>query len=190
METRLETGPAMGQEQLKFNLHCVGNQGSNSFIIWTKADVLIVSALLFGNMKSHCLVQPMSFWHLCSLTTLCLGTILQRSYLQRIPEGDNKLSLQWCNEALECCIVRNISGNMITEDPLTNESFSSLFRQAANNACYFIAPTIHAMCCLLGKEINSRLSLRRSSWAEYPGLAACGQVSQPQCEPTIWKQGS
>lgn len=33
METWLETGSAMGQEQPKFDLHCVGNQEPNSFVI-------------------------------------------------------------------------------------------------------------------------------------------------------------
>ena len=78
---------------------------------------------------------------------------------QRIPEGDNELPLRWRDEALERCIVRNISGNTVTEDPLTKESFSPLFRQVANNAGYFVTPTIHAMRRSLGKQINSRLPL-------------------------------
>lgn len=73
--------------------------------------------------------------------------------------GDDELPLQWRDKALEQCIVRNISGNTVTEDPLTNESFSPLFCSIANNTGYFITPTIHTMHHLLGKQINSRLPL-------------------------------
>lgn len=81
---------------------------------------------------------------------------------QRIPDGEDELPLRWRDEALERCIVRNISGNMVTEDPLTKESFSPLFCQIANNAGYFETPTIHAMRRSLGKQINSRLLLSLS----------------------------
>ena len=38
---------------------------------------------------------------------------------QRIPEGQDKLPLRWRDDALERCIVRNFSGDQVTEDPLT-----------------------------------------------------------------------
>lgn len=73
---------------------------------------------------------------------------------QRIPEGKDELPLRWKREALDRCIVRNISGNVVSEDALTKERFNGLFEKIAKNADYFVNPTVHAMRRALGKTID------------------------------------
>jgi hypothetical protein len=75
---------------------------------------------------------------------------------QRIPDGDDELPLRWREDALQRSIIRNATADGVSEDPLTQYQFNSLFHKVMKKASYTKTATIHALRRELGKVVNSR----------------------------------
>ena len=72
---------------------------------------------------------------------------------QRIPEGENEMVLRWEDEALERCVVRSVTGEGVSEDPLTQWKYQADLSKILRWAGYSITATVHAMRRFLGKKI-------------------------------------
>lgn len=79
---------------------------------------------------------------------------IQDIFEQQIPDGDSQLPLRWKDEVKERCIIRNATADGVTEDPMTELQFNSLFRNVTKSAGYSKAPSVHAMRRALGKKVN------------------------------------
>lgn len=75
---------------------------------------------------------------------------------QRIPEGQDELVLRWNEEAEDRCIVRGVTAEGVSEDPLTKETYQADFQKILKNACYFVTATVHAMRRALGAAVKSQ----------------------------------
>ncbi|KAE8410125.1 hypothetical protein BDV36DRAFT_278758 [Aspergillus pseudocaelatus] len=73
---------------------------------------------------------------------------------QRIPEGEDELVLRWNDEAKDRCIVRCVTAEKVSEEPLTKERYQEGLRKILVNAGYFVTATVHAMRRELGKAVQ------------------------------------
>ncbi|KAF5857607.1 hypothetical protein ETB97_005536 [Aspergillus alliaceus] len=77
---------------------------------------------------------------------------------QRIPEGEDELVLRWNDEAKDRCIVRGVTAEKVSEEPLTKEKYQEGLRKILVNAGYFVTATVHAMRRELGKAVQDKYS--------------------------------
>ncbi|KAE8361714.1 hypothetical protein BDV27DRAFT_166718 [Aspergillus caelatus] len=77
---------------------------------------------------------------------------------QRIPEGEDELVLRWNDEAKDRCIVRRVTAEKVSEEPLTKERYQEGLRKILVNAGYFVTATVHAMRRELGKAVQDKYS--------------------------------
>ncbi|KAK6810460.1 hypothetical protein RU639_013781 [Aspergillus parasiticus] len=77
---------------------------------------------------------------------------------QRIPEGEDELVLRWNDEAKDRCIVRRVTAEKVSEEPLTKERYQEGLRNILVNAGYFVTATVHAMRRELGKAVQDKYS--------------------------------
>ncbi|CRG90181.1 hypothetical protein PISL3812_07224 [Talaromyces islandicus] len=52
----------------------------------------------------------------------------EESFKQRIPEGEDELVLKWNDEAKDRCIVRRVTAEKVSEEPLTKERYQERLR--------------------------------------------------------------
>ncbi|KAI9045863.1 uncharacterized protein KD926_007166 [Aspergillus affinis] len=104
---------------------------------------------------------------------------------QRIPEGENELVLRWNDEAKDRCIVRGVTAEGVSEEPLTKGTYQFDFKRVLANAGYFVTATVHAMRRAIGAAVDGKYTaahvaqiLTQKSTAVYGNdyLANCSGV--------------
>lgn len=108
---------------------------------------------------------------------------------QRIPEGQDELVLRWNEEAKDQCIIRGVTAEGVSEDPLTKEKYQADFRKILANACYFVTATVHAMRRALGAAVKGQ-SLLSSPFNLSPNLAKilCRKILVGSCSPNPYTE--